>query len=132
MSDKPVITDAVLDQWEGSAEQDAERDQPWSTNPRAILAVIAELRERREEAIRHSRPQSRPVHLVVRTECHDVMAVHSSPAEAEADAELRQGTPPPGWQRYRVETWVPQADEPRLTELLAHRRQVAAGGGPVR
>jgi hypothetical protein len=51
MSDRPVITDAVLDQWEGSAEQDAERDQPWSTNPRAILAVIAELRERRSSSL---------------------------------------------------------------------------------
>jgi hypothetical protein len=41
---EPVITEAVLDQWEGSAEQDAERGETWSTNPRAMLVVIREVR----------------------------------------------------------------------------------------
>jgi hypothetical protein len=45
----PVITDAVLDQWEASATADAEAGKTWSVNPLAILAVVKELRRSRAQ-----------------------------------------------------------------------------------
>jgi hypothetical protein len=68
--------------------------------------------------------QARPVHIVIRRDCQDIMAVHASPAEAEADAELRMSDGSIG--RYRVETWVALREEPRLADLAVRRR---AGGG---
>lgn len=47
MADLPVITDAVLDQWEIAARADSEDEQPFSLHPLAVLAVIAEVRTSR-------------------------------------------------------------------------------------
>ena len=44
---KPDITEAVLDQWQQSAEADLATDRPWSCHPAAILEVVAELRRHR-------------------------------------------------------------------------------------
>lgn len=44
MAQLPEITAAVLDQWMASAIADEKAGRSWSTNPLAIMAVIAELR----------------------------------------------------------------------------------------
>jgi hypothetical protein len=52
----PEITDAVLDQWWESALVDEAEGRPWSVSPLAVMAVITELRELRQQEVFHAHP----------------------------------------------------------------------------